>query len=72
MPPRFAYTPFGVGHRICVGNPLALTELVLVVARMVGPFRVGLAPHRPVMPVGVVTVQPDGPPSFWLVSRFSD
>jgi cytochrome P450 len=51
VPPRFA---FGAGPRICVGNPFALTELMLVVAGMVRSFYVGLAPHRPVMPVGVV------------------
>jgi len=70
-PPRFAYMPFGAGPRICVGNPFALTELVLVVAAMVRSFRVGLAPHRPVAPVGIVTVQPDVPPPFRLTSRLS-
>jgi cytochrome P450 len=70
-PPRFAYMPFGAGPRICVGNPFALTELVLVVATMVRSFRVGLAPHRPVVPVGIVTVQPDVPPLFQLTPRLS-
>jgi cytochrome P450 len=40
-PPRFAYMPFGAGPRICVGNPFALTELVLVVATIARSFRVG-------------------------------
>ena len=70
-PPRFAYMPFGAGPRICVGNPFALTELVLVVATMVRSFRVSLAPHRSVVPVGIVTVQPDVPLPFQLTSRVS-
>jgi unspecific monooxygenase len=68
-PPRFAYMPFGAGPRICVGSPFALTELVLVVARLVRSFRIGLAPHRPVSPVGLVTLQPDIPPPFQLIPR---
>ena len=68
-PPRFAYMPFGAGPRICVGSPFALTELVLVVAGLVREFRIGLAPHRTVMPVGLVTLQPDVPPPFRLTPR---
>ena len=68
-PPRFAYMPFGAGPRICVGNPFALTELVLVVATLVRSFRVSLAPHRPVAPIGIVTVQPDVPPPFRMTPR---
>jgi cytochrome P450 len=68
-PPRFTYMPFGAGSRICVGAPFALTELVLVVATMVHAFRIELAPHPPVTPVGLVTIQPDRPPPFILRSR---
>jgi len=71
-PPRFAYMPFGAGPRICVGNPFALTELVLVVATMVRSFHVSLAPHRPMALVGIVTIQPDVPPPFRLTRRLSD
>jgi hypothetical protein len=49
-----------------------VTELVLGVARMVRSFHVGVAPYRPVTPVGVVTMQPYVPPPFWLASGFSD
>jgi cytochrome P450 len=68
-PPRFAYMPFGTGPRTCVGAPFALTELVLVVATLVRAFRIELAPHRPVSPVGLVTIQPDPPPPFVLRPR---
>jgi cytochrome P450 len=68
-PPRFAYMPFGTGPRTCVGAPFALTELVLVIATMVQAFRIELAPHRPVSPVGLVTIQPDSPPPFVLRPR---
>jgi cytochrome P450 len=61
-PPRFAYMPFGAGPRICVGGRFALTELVLVVANLVRTFRIDVPPHRPVAPVGLVTLQPDVPP----------
>jgi len=68
-PPRFAYIPFGAGPRICVGSPFALTELVLVIASLVRAFRIALPPHRPVTPVGLITLQPDVPPPFRLRPR---
>jgi cytochrome P450 len=58
-PPRFAYLPFGAGPRICVGAQFALTEAVLVLASMVRRFRVTSADTRPVLPVAIVTTQPD-------------
>jgi len=69
QPPRFAYLPFGAGPRTCVGAPFALTELVLVIATLVRNFRIELAPHAPVKPVGLVTIQPDLPPPFLLRRR---
>ena len=69
QPPRFVYMPFGAGPRTCVGAPFALTELVLVLATLVRSFRIELARHAPVKPVGLVTVQPDVPPPFLLRRR---
>ena len=68
-PPRFAYLPFGSGPRTCIGSPFALTELVLVLALLFSHFRLALAPHRPVTPVGLTTIQPDRPPPFLLRRR---
>ena len=68
-PRRFVYMPFGAGPRICVGAPFALTELVLIIAALVRRFDFGLAPHRPVQPLGMVTIQPDSPPPFVLRRR---
>ena len=68
-PPRFAYLPFGTGPRTCIGAPFALTELVLVLAMLTRSFRIALAPHAPVNPVGLTTIQPDRPPTFQLRPR---
>ncbi len=63
-PDRFAYLPFGVGPRICIGAHFALVEATLALARIIGAFRVTLLDKEPVMPVGVVTTQPDRSPMF--------
>ncbi|HEX3535860.1 MAG TPA: cytochrome P450 [Stellaceae bacterium] len=68
-PSRFAYLPFGTGPRTCIGSAFALTELVLVLAILMRTFRISLAPHEPVNPVGLTTVQPDRPPPFLLQRR---
>jgi len=68
-PERFAYLPFGVGPRICVGAHFALVESVLALAKIIGAFRVELIDKEPVMPVGVVTTQPDRSPMFRIARR---
>jgi unspecific monooxygenase len=68
-PDRFAYLPFGVGARICVGAHFALVEATLALARIIGAFRVTLLDREPVMPVGVVTTQPDRSPMFRIAPR---
>src|SRR5215207_4309883 len=66
-PAKFAYLPFGVGPRVCVGAHFALTEATLVLARLIERFRIDLTdPTRPVHPVAVITTQPDHPPLFTL------
>ena len=68
-PPRFAFMPFGGGPRICVGAQFALAEAILVLASFVRRFRVSRIDARPVLPVAVVTTQPDHSPLFRLTRR---
>jgi cytochrome P450 len=68
-PDRFAYMPFGVGARVCIGAHFALVEATLALARMIGAFRVTLVDKVPVMPIGVVTTQPDRSPMFAIAPR---
>lgn len=68
-PDRFAYLPFGVGPRICIGAHFALMEATLALAQIIGNFRVTLLDKAPVMPVGVVTTQPDRSPMFAISPR---
>ena len=68
-PDRFAYLPFGVGPRICIGAHFALVEATLALAHIIGTFHVTLLDKAPVMPVGVVTTQPDRSPSFSISPR---
>jgi cytochrome P450 len=68
-PDRFAYLPFGVGARVCIGAHFALVEATLALAKLIGAFHVELADKTPVMPVGVVTTQPDRSPMFVIRPR---
>ena len=68
-PDRFAYLPFGVGARVCIGAHFALVEATLALAKLIGAFRVELLDKEPVMPIGVVTTQPDRSPMFRIARR---
>jgi len=69
QPDRFAYLPFGVGPRVCIGAQFALTEATLALAKIVASFSIELISTRPVMPLGVVTTQPDYSPEFRVARR---
>jgi enediyne biosynthesis protein E7 len=45
---RHAYFPFGAGQRLCIGRPLALLEMQLVVSTLSRQFRPRLVGERPV------------------------
>jgi cytochrome P450 len=56
--PRFAYLPFGAGPRVCVGEPFAWMEGVLLLATIASRWRLRLAPDAVVEPQAVVTLRP--------------
>jgi cytochrome P450 len=61
--PRFAYVPFGGGPRLCVGEPFAWMEGVLLLATIARRWRLRLVPGAVVEPRAVVTLRPrDGLP----------
>jgi cytochrome P450 len=68
-PERYAYLPFGMGPRVCIGAQFALTEATLVLAAMVQSFHIEYADSEPVVPVAIVTTQPDHPPLFRVTPR---
>ncbi len=68
-PARFAYLPFGAGPRVCVGAQFALAEATLVLGSLVQAFRIERSDTRPVLPVAIVTTQPDHRPGFRLLPR---
>jgi cytochrome P450 len=60
---RFAYLPFGVGPRICIGAAFALQEAIIVLAAIIRHFTLELKPGHTVWPLHRVTLKPkDGLP----------
>ncbi len=55
---RYAYLPFGVGPRTCIGSAFALQEATLAVAMISRNFDFELAPNQTVWPVLKVTLRP--------------
>ena len=61
--PRFAYLPFGGGPRVCIGQQLAMTEAILILATLAQRFRPRLRPGFRVAIQQRVTIRPrDGLP----------
>jgi cytochrome P450 len=69
LPDRFAYLPFGIGPRVCIGAQFALTEATLVLATLIQTFHIERADDTLVTPRAVVTTQPDHSPPFRLQIR---
>jgi cytochrome P450 len=58
--PRFAYLPFGAGPRVCIGQTLAVTEAVLILATLAQHVRLSLAPDETVEIQQYITLRPKG------------
>jgi cytochrome P450 len=56
--PRFAYFPFGGGPRRCIGQNLAMLEMLMVLAMMAQAYEFHLVPGHPVEPEARITLHP--------------
>jgi cytochrome P450 len=56
--PRFAYFPFGGGPRRCIGQNLAMLEMLVVLAMMAQAYDLRLVPGHPVEPAALITLRP--------------
>jgi cytochrome P450 len=68
-PSRFTYLPFGAGPRVCVGAQFALAEATLALAALTRAFQITREDATPVIPVAIVTTQPNHAPLFRLRPR---
>lgn len=56
--PRFAYFPFGGGPRQCLGEHLAMTESLVIIATVAQRYHLCLVPRFQVEPEPAVTLRP--------------
>jgi cytochrome P450 len=55
---KFAYFPFGVGARQCIGSQFAIMELLLTIATIVQRYSMTLVPDQDITPVPGTTLRP--------------
>jgi cytochrome P450 len=58
---RFAYLPFGGGPRLCIGQNLAIVQMLLIVATIVRKYDFTLVNEKPVNIRPMMLLRPDGP-----------
>ena len=65
---RFAYLPFGLGPRVCIGARFAQLESLILTALVARRYRFDLAGSHP-WPVARVTVRPEAPLMMKVTER---
>jgi cytochrome P450 len=56
--PRFAYFPFGGGPRRCIGQGLAMLEMLVILAMVAQAYELRPVPGHPVEPAARITLRP--------------
>jgi len=60
-PAKFAYFPFGGGSKMCIGEPFARMEAVLVIASIAGRYRLRRTDSASVAPATAALLRPERP-----------
>ena len=61
---RFAYVPFSVGPRVCIGADFAMQEAIIILATLLARSRFKLTDRKPPKPKLILTLRPDR--DIWL------
>jgi len=56
---RYQYLPFGVGHRVCIGERFAMVEAGILIALLMKRFRFEFVGDQPPMPTIRLSMQPE-------------
>jgi cytochrome P450 len=67
--PKFAFFPFGGGAKICIGEPLARTEGVLILAELMRRYQFTSASGKRTQPTARVTLRPVQPVLLKVILR---
>jgi cytochrome P450 len=65
-PDRSAFLPFGSGPQTCIGAQLAMSEAILVLARLLRRSHISPCDERPVLPMTFLSTRPSHVPTFTI------
>ena len=70
--PRFAFFPFGGGSRVCMGEPLAWMEGILLLVTLLRYWKLELFPEHPVVLSPLITLRPKYGMKMIVKRRYGD
>lgn len=69
---KFAFFPFGGGSRVCMGEPLAWMEGILLLVTLLRNWKIELVPEHPVVLSPLITLRPKYGMKMIIKRRYND